>query len=64
MTIDVLNSAREQKSFASLRECERGWLCFLASQEARHVREQDEATIDSEDFWEQAEEACAVDQIG
>jgi hypothetical protein len=64
MTIDVLDSAREQKSFAPLRECERRWLCFLASQEGRHVREQDEATIESENFWEQAEEACTVDPIG
>jgi hypothetical protein len=41
-------------------------LRFLASQEARYVREQDEAAIDAEDYWdlEQAEEACAIDPTG
>ena len=49
---------------ALLREGERMWLRFLASQEARHIREQDEAAIEAEDYWGQAEEACAVDPIG
>jgi len=62
--VDVIDSAREQKSFAPLREGERRWLRFLASQEARYVREQDEAAIGAEDYWEQAEEACSIDPIG
>jgi hypothetical protein len=64
MTIDLIDPAREQKSFAPLREGERRWLRFIASQEARHVREQEEAAIEAEEYWGQAEEACAVDPIG
>ena len=37
---------------------------LLASQEARYTREREEATIEAEDYWGQAEEACAVDPIG
>jgi hypothetical protein len=39
-------------------------LRLLASQEARDTRAQEEAAIEAEDFWGQAEEACAVDPIG
>jgi hypothetical protein len=62
--VDVIDSAREQRTLASLGEGERTWLRFLASQEARHIREQDEAAIEAEDYWGQAEEAYAVDPIG
>ena len=64
MTIDVIDSAGEQRSFAPLGEGERGWLRFLASQQAQYIREQEEAAIESEDYWGQAEEACAIDPIG
>ena len=64
MTTDVIDSAGEQGPFAPLREEERSWLRYLVSQESRHVREQDEAAIEAEDYWRQAEEACAVDPIG
>ena len=46
--VDVIDSAGEQRSLAPLREGERTWLRFLASQEARHIREQDEAAIEAE----------------
>jgi hypothetical protein len=62
--VDVIDSAREQRTLAPLGEGERTWLRFLANQEARHIREQDEAAIEAEDYWGQAEEACAVDSIG
>jgi hypothetical protein len=64
MTIDVLGAATEKGSCAPLGEGERTWLRFLASQEARCIREQEEAAIEDEDYWGQAEEACAVDPIG
>ncbi len=64
MTIDFIDAASEQGTFAPLGEDERTWLRFLASQEARYIREQDEATIEAEDYWGQADEACAVDPIG
>ena len=62
--VDVIDSAGEQRSLAPLGEGERRWLSFLASQQVRHIREQDEAAIEAEDYWGQAEEACAVDPIG
>jgi hypothetical protein len=40
------------------------WSRLLAGQEARYIREQEEAAIEAEDFWGQAEEACDVDPIG
>ena len=62
--VDVIDSAGEQRSLAPLGEGERRWLRFLASQQVRHIREQDETAIEAEDYWGQAEEACAVDPIG
>jgi hypothetical protein len=62
--VDVIDSAGEQRSLAPLGEGERRWLSFLASQQVRHIREQEEAAIEAEDYWGQAEEACAVDPIG
>ena len=62
--VDVIDSAGEQRSLAPLGEGERRRLHFLASQQVRHIREQEEAAIEAEDYWGQAEEACAVDPIG
>ena len=64
LTIDIVGAAREKRSFAPLGEGERTWLHFLASQEARYIRKQEEAAIEAEDYWGQAEEACAIDPIG
>jgi hypothetical protein len=64
MTIDFIDAASEQGTFAPLGEDERTWLRFLASQEARYIREQDEEAIEAEDYWGQADEACAVDPLG
>jgi len=64
MTIDVIGAATEKGSFTPLGEGERTWLRFLASQEARYIREQEDAAIEAKDYWGQAEEACAVDPIG
>jgi hypothetical protein len=62
--VDVTGAASEQSTFAPLGENERMWLRLLASQEARHIREQEEAAIEAEDYWGQAEEACDVDPVG
>jgi hypothetical protein len=55
---------REQRSFAPHGEGEQMWLRVLASQEASYIREKEEAAIEAEDFWRQAEEACDVEPIG
>ncbi len=65
--VDITDAASKQRTFASLAENERmwlGWLASLASQEARQIREQEEAAIEAKDYWEQAEEACDVDPVG
>ncbi len=62
--VDFIDAASKQRSFAPLGENERMWLGLLASQEARHIREQEEAAIEAEDYWGQAEEACDVDPVG
>jgi len=64
MTIDVVGAARENGYFAPHREDERALARMLAIQEARYVREQEEAAIEAEDSWGQAEEACAIDPVG
>jgi hypothetical protein len=64
MTIDFIDAASEQRAFAPLGEGERTSMRYLARQEARYIREQDEGAIEAEDFWGQAEEACDVDPIG
>jgi hypothetical protein len=64
MTIDVIGAATEKGSFAPLGKGERMWLSYLACQEARYIREQEEAAIEAKDYWGQAEEAYAVDPIG
>ncbi|HEX2741592.1 MAG TPA: hypothetical protein VHM69_14200 [Rubrobacter sp.] len=64
MTTGFIDAARDEGSFATLEGGGRAWLRLLASQEARHLREKEEAAIEAEDYWEQAEEACAIDPIG
>ena len=62
--VDFIDAAREQRSFAPLGEGEQMWLRLLAGQEARYIREKEEAAIEAEDFWGATEEACDVDPIG
>ena len=62
--VDSIDAAREQGSFAPLGEGEQMWSRLLAGQEARYIREREEASIEAQDFWGQAEEACDVDPIG
>ena len=64
MTVDFIDRARENGPFASPGGDERALVRLLTIQEARYAREQEEAAIEDEDFWEQAEEACSVDPIG
>jgi hypothetical protein len=64
MTTGLIDSARDEGSFATLEVGGRAWLRLLASQEARYLRENEEAAIEAENYWEQAEEACAIDPIG
>ena len=62
--VDVIDAARGESAFASAKGGGRAWLRFLASQEARYMREREEAAIEAEDYWGQAEEACSIDPIG
>jgi hypothetical protein len=64
MTINLTDATRDNDPFALTGEGEQALLRLLASQKVRDTRAQEEATIDAEDFWTQAEEACAVDPIG
>jgi hypothetical protein len=64
ITINLIDVARDTDPFAPTGEGEQALLRLLASQEARYIREQEEAAIEAEDYWGQAEEACAVDPIG
>ena len=64
MTTGLIEAARDEGAFASPAKDGRALLRLLAREEARYTREQDEATIEAEDFWGQAEEACAIDSIG
>ena len=64
MTIGVMDAARDEGAFAGPAESGRAWLRLLASQEARYTREREQEAIEAEDYWEQAEEACAIDPIG
>jgi hypothetical protein len=64
MATSLIDAARDEDSFATLEVGGRAWLRLLASQEARYLRENEEAAIEAEDYWEQAEEACAIDPIG
>jgi len=62
--VDFIDVARERRRLAPLREGEQMWSRLLAGQEARYIREHEEAAIEAGDFWGQAEEACDVDPVG
>jgi hypothetical protein len=64
MTIKLTGTARDDDPLALTREVKQVLLRLLASREVRDTRTQEEAAIDAEDFWTQAEEACAMDPIG
>jgi len=67
MAINVVDAATEKVPVATPGSGERMLLLLLlATQDARDIqkRSQEDAAIDAEDFWTQAEEACAVDPIG
>ncbi len=64
MAINLISTARGNEPFALTGEVEQALLRLLASQEVRDLRAQEEAAIEAEDYWERAEEACAVDPIG
>jgi hypothetical protein len=64
MTINLIGTARDNDPLALTGEVEQALLRLLASQKVKDTRAQEEAAIDSEDFWTQAEETCAVDPIG
>jgi hypothetical protein len=64
MTINLTGTAKDNDPLALTGEVEQVLLRLLASREVRDTRAQEETVIDAEDFWTQAEEACAVDPIG
>lgn len=64
MTINVIDTARDRSLSESPIGDEETLLLLLAARDARYIREQEEAAIDEEDFWTQAEEANAIDPIG
>ena len=64
MATNFTGTARDSGPFALTGEVEQALLRLLASREVRDTRTQEETAIDAEDFWTQAEEACAVDPIG
>lgn len=64
MTINIIDVAKGRDPFAPPIGDEETFLLLLAAQDARYIREQEEAAIDEEDFWTQAEEANAIDPIG
>jgi hypothetical protein len=64
MMSNLIGTARDSDPFALTVEVEQTLLSLLASREVRDTRAEEEATIDAEDIWTQAEEACAVDPIG
>ena len=45
--VNFIDAARVQRRFAPLGEGEQMWLRLLASQEARYIREQEEAAIEA-----------------
>jgi hypothetical protein len=64
MAINLIDAARDNDPFSLTGEGQQALLRLLASQKVSDTRAQEEAAIDAEDFWTQAEEACAVDPIG
>jgi hypothetical protein len=64
MAINLTGTAKDNDPLALTREVEQALLRLLAGRELRDTRAQEEAAIDAEDYWTQAEEACAVDPVG
>ena len=64
MTTNVIDAARDKGLSAYPIGDEEKFLLLLAAQDARYIREQEEAAIDAEDYWTQAEVANAIDPIG
>ena len=64
MTINLTGTAKDDDPLALTGEAEQALLRLLAGWEVGNTRTQEEAAIDAEDFWRQAEEACTVDPIG
>ena len=65
MTTKLIGTAKDNGPFAALTgEVEQALLCLLASREVGDTRAQEDAAIEAEDFWTQAEEACAADPLG
>ncbi len=64
MTINLTGTAKDNDPLVLTGGVEQVSLRLLASREVRDIRAQEETAIDAEDFWTQAEEACAVDPIG
>ncbi len=64
MTINPTGTAKDNDPLAVSVEVEQVLLRLLAGREVWDARTQEETAIDAEDFWTQAEEACAVDPIG
>ena len=63
MTINLAGTAKDNDPLALTREVEQALLRLLAGREVGNTRAQEEAAIDAEDFWKQAEEACTVGPI-
>ena len=57
---DKGDAARVQRRFAPLGEGEQMWLRLLAGQDARYIREQEEAAIEAEDYWGQTQKRLAM----
>ena len=64
MAINLTGTAKDNDPLALTRDVERALLRLLAGRELRDIRAQEEAAIDAEDYWTQAEEACTVDPVG
>ena len=63
MTTNVIEAARDRNLSAYPIGDEETLLLLLAARDARYVREREEAAIEEEDFWTQAEEANAIDPM-
>lgn len=66
MTINIIGTARDRDPSSPPIGDEQTLFLLLASQGAGNMRTSmlEEAAIDEEDFWTQAEEANAIDPIG
>ena len=63
MTINVIDAARDRALSTHPIGDEETLLFLLAARDARYFREQEEAAIDEEDYWTQAEEVNAIDPM-